>query len=349
MIFVCGYPGAVGGANTELWHTLKLWRRMELDVTLIPTWKASSCWRRRLDELGCHTVESEPDRLETVPGLAGSVVVAMCNEHFLKTAGLFRRLGCRTVWVNCMNWLFPAERLCYERHGLFDRYVFQSRYQYEQLAPQLERFGYRPEQGRLIRGAFAFRDVPFQPLPHNRGESFVIGRVSRAAQEKFSPRTWTIYGRTPYPIRARVLGFSSAVAARTGPPPRWAECLPQGGEAVDGFLATLHAQVFAGATAENWPRVGLESMAVGVPLVVDNRGGWGEMVRHGETGFLCDSDDDFAFHTARLARDEELRRHIAYQARCDLEHRLADPKTLAAGWKAVFGRSDPSVGSDQPV
>lgn len=343
MIFVCGYPGTVGGANTELWHTVKLWRRMNLDVTLIPTWKATPCWRRRLDELGCHTIECSPGRLDAVAGLAGSVVVAMCNEHFLNAAEQFRRLGCRTVWVNCMNWLFPAERLCYERHGLFDRYVFQSRYQHDQLVPQLERFGYRPEQGQMIHGAFSFNDVPFEPLPHGAGEPLVIGRVSRAAPDKFSPRTWAIYRRTPYPIRARVLGFSPAVAARTGPPPRWAECLPQGSEAVDQFLPTLHAQVFAGATAENWPRVGLESMAVGVPLVVDNRGGWREMIRHGETGFLCDSDDDFAFHTGRLARNEELRRHVAYQARRDLERRLAEPKTLAAGWREVFGRSDRSV------
>lgn len=322
---------------------------MELDVTLIPAWKASPCWRRRLDELGCHTVESAPDRLETVPGLAGSVVVAMCNEHFLKTAGLFRRLGCRTVWVNCMNWLFPAERLCYERHGLFDRYVFQSRYQYEQLSPQLERFGYRPEQGRLIRGAFAFRDVPFQPLPHNRGESFVIGRVSRAAQEKFSPRTWTIYGRTPYPIRGRCWG-----SVRRWPPARARR--PVGPNAFR--KAVKRSMVFWRRFTPRYLRARRRRTGRGWDWrawrlafrwwsIIGAAGR--EMVRHGETGFLCDSDDDFAFHTARLARDEELRRHIAYQARCDLERRLANPKTLAAGWREIFGRSDPSAGSDQPV
>ena len=338
MIFVCGYPGTVGGANTELWHTVMLGGRRPLHDPNPPPWRAAPGGPPRLDEIGCHTVECSPDRLDAVPGLAGSVVVAMCNEHFLNAADQLRRLGCRTVWVNCMNWLFPAERICYERHGPFDRYVFQSRYQHDQLVPRLERFGYRPEQGHIIRGAFAFGDVPFEPLPHGTGEPFVIGRVSRAAPDKFSPRTWAIYRRTPHPVRARVLGFSPAVAARTGPPPHWAECLPQGSEAVDQFLPTLHAQVFAGATAENWPRVGLESMAVGVPLVVDNRGGWREMIRHGETGFLCESEDDFAFHTARLARNEELRRHVAYQARRDLERRLAEPKTLAAGWRGVLGK-----------
>ncbi len=26
-IFFLGYPGSMGGANTECWHTAKVWRR----------------------------------------------------------------------------------------------------------------------------------------------------------------------------------------------------------------------------------------------------------------------------------------------------------------------------------
>ena len=38
-------------------------------------------------------------------------------------------------------------------------------------------------------------------------------------------------------------------------------------------------------TTENWPRVGFEAMASGSVLIVDNRGGWQQMIKHGETGF----------------------------------------------------------------
>ncbi len=336
MIFIHGYPGYVGGANTELWHTVKLWRRAGLGVTLIATERADAHWQRRLEAIGCRTVECPPEKLAAAPGLAGGVVVAFCNERFLAEAHRFRALGCRTVWVNCMNWLFPAERLHYRRHGLLDHYVFQSRYQRDQLQPQLERYGYRPEQGHVIRGALDVAEFPFRPRPHAEGERFTIGRISRAVPEKFSPRTWAVYERTPYPIRARVLGFGPAVAAQTGPPPHWAECLPQGSRTAAEFLPTLHAQVFAGATAENWPRVGLEAMAAGVPLVVDCRGGWCAMIRHGQTGFLCRTADDFAYHTAQLARDEPLRRHVAYQARRDLEEHLAEPEGLAREWRELL-------------
>ena len=90
-LFVCGYPSDIGGANTELWHTVKLWRRFGVDVTLIPTWKADATWRARLDAIGCRTCETNPDDLENVPGLARRVVVSMCNTRFLAVAERFRR------------------------------------------------------------------------------------------------------------------------------------------------------------------------------------------------------------------------------------------------------------------
>jgi len=336
-IFICGYPSDLGGANTELWHTVKLWRRFGLDVTLIPTWRADPQWRIKLEKIGCRTAPSNPDDLQNVPRLAGSVVVAMCNTKFLVAAEHFRRLQCKIVWLGCMNWLFPKERLHYRKCGVFDRHVFQSRYQHDQLVPQLRRFGYDDDQGCIIRGAFDVDEFPFRPLPHRSDERFTIGRISRPAADKYSPRTWDIYGRVPHPIDAKVLGWADEVRARLGPTPRWAECMTAGSRTPREFLATLHAMVHAnGQAVENWPRVGLEAMSAGVPVVAENRGGWLEMIRHGQTGYLCDTDDQFAYYTARLAYDEEHRREIAQQARTVLENKLAHPETIWNQWRKVF-------------
>lgn len=336
-VYVIGYPSHLGGANTELWHTLKLWRRFDLPVTLVPTWQADPGWRRRLDAIGCRTVESDPGRLGRVPGLAGGLVVSMCNTRFLAVAEQFRELGCRIIWVGCMNWLFPKERLHYRRHGVFDRHIFQSAYQRNQLAPQLRKFGYTDDRGRLIRGAFDCSELAFRPLAHPPGKPLVIGRLSRSAADKYSPRTWRIYERIPHPVRARVLGWAEEVRARLGPPPRWAECLPPGSRTPAEFLATLHALVHAGGQAvENWPRVGLEAMAAGVPVVADRRGGWTEMIRHGRTGYLCRGEEEFAYYAARLAYDEAHRLRIARRARVALETELADPEKIWAGWKSLL-------------
>jgi glycosyltransferase involved in cell wall biosynthesis len=220
---------------------------------------------------------------------------------------------------------------------VFNRYVFQSRYQHDQLHPQLAKFGYDDAQGRIIRGALDVEEFPFRPLAHAPGETFVVGRLSRAAPEKFSPRTWAIYGSAVAPIAARVMGWDTSVQARVGPPPCWAECLPAGAETAQDFLARLHCLVHASAGAvENWPRVGLEAMAAGVPLVVENKGGWREMICHGRTGFLCNNDEEMVEEIARLTHDPRRRREMVCHARHAVETELADPNILWRQWEELL-------------
>jgi hypothetical protein len=336
-VFVIGYPGDVGGANTECWHTIGLWRRFGLPVRCIPTWQPDLRWRARLEEIGCPTIAVSPSELHRVPGLAGSAVVSFCNSRFLDEVDRFRDLGCKIVWVGCMAWLFARERQFYRRRGPFDGYVFQSQYQEQQLLPQLVKFGVTSRQCFLIRGAFDCREFAFRPLGHQRGTPLVLGRISRAAADKYSAATWAIYRRVPHLIRARIMAWDGCVARKLGPPPPWAECLPAMAETPQQFLATLHCMVQVnGGAEENWPRSGLEAMARGVPVVAQNRWGWREMIRNGETGFLADSHDELAFYAARLAYDEDLRMEIAHRARRALEEQLADPAAIWSGWSRLF-------------
>ncbi len=341
-LFVAGYPGDVGGANTECWHTVRLWREYGIGVTLIPTWKPTDTWEARLEKIGCRTVRTSPRGLESVPGLAGSVVVSFCNSQFLRHAERFRDLGCRIVWVGCMTWLFSEERRHYRRQGPFDRYVFQSEYQQRELQPQLAKFGVKPEQCHRIRGAFFWDEFSFRPLPHERRVPFVIGRLSRAATDKYSAATWSVYRRIPHPVRARVMAWSNQVETKLGKPPEWAECLPAQAETRQQFLGRLHCMVQVnGGAAENWPRSALEAMASGVPIVAQNRWGWKEMIRHGQTGYLADSDDELAFYTARLAYDEDHRLQLVHRARQVLQNELAKPEKIWAGWQELFQRLAP--------
>jgi hypothetical protein len=66
------------------------------------------------------------------------------------------------------------------------------------------------------------------------------------------------------------------------------------------------------------------------------------MIRHGETGYLCDTDEHFTRYTTRLARDESHRRQMAREARRVLEEELADPATIWSGWRELFASVDPS-------
>jgi glycosyltransferase involved in cell wall biosynthesis len=71
---------------------------------------------------------------------------------------------------------------------------------------------------------------------------------------------------------------------------------------------------------EDWGLVPLEANACGKPVIACNRGGPRESQRHGETGFLVDSDPEtFAQAMALLASDPELAQRVGAQGR---EHSL---------------------------
>jgi hypothetical protein len=240
-VFLAGNPGEMGGANTEAWHTVKLWRRAGLDVHLIPTWGFDDRWRARLDALGCVTHPTRPDDLERVPGLAGSPVVAFCNGEFLTHAHRFRALGCPLVWANCMTFLFDHEKKAFADHGPADAFVFQSEFQRKQLEPQLVPLGYNKATGHLIRGPFDLDEWEFRPRPHGKHEAFVVGRVTRPDADKWSSNTWRIYDRIAYRHRqALVMGVDERTLAKPGPPPPWASILRPMAIPTPQFFATLH-------------------------------------------------------------------------------------------------------------
>lgn len=338
-VFLLGYPGPLGGANTECWHTLRLWREAGLPVTVIPTWEA---WPPdpRLAAIGVDVrqVEAGGIGMDSPPGLAGSVVVSLCNERGLACLPRLAELGCRFVWVNCMTFLFEHERQTFQER-LPDAFVFQSRFQRQFLEARLDRLdvGYSSGRGHLIPGAFYPDEIAYSPRPHHLGGPFVIGRLARSDPSKWSADHWPILERVPYAGRQSLnMGMGPSVLEKCGQPPPWAEVLQPNEVPVADFLGRCHALLgLNGGARENWPRIGLEAMAAGVPLVVEDQWGWREMVLHGRTGYRAHQPEEMAYFLARLAYDEPLRANMAEAARAHVA-RLSDPADLWPRWQTLF-------------
>lgn len=350
-IFVVGYPKPLGGGNTELWDTLKLWRSCGLDVTLIPTWGLVGTTPERLAELkalGINVEAAEPGNLTAVAGLPGSIVVSFCNDEFLAHASTFAGFGCLIVWVGCMCWEFPEQRKYHAEHGLFDRYVFQSRYQRDQITPRLGKYGWQEDdpRGMVIHGAFDPTAFPCSPRPHKADERFIIGRISRDNDDTKFPVSWgqnpamplwRQYARINHPFSARVMGWNQDREDRVGEPPKWAKCIPALRESPQAFYSSLHAMVPGiGCCAENWPRVGLEAMSAGVPIVAEHRGGWIEMLDDATGGRVAAKNPaEQAFLVERLAYDPSFRRDIIEWQRARLAF-ITEPQGIWKQWEALF-------------
>ena len=143
-----------------------------------------------------------------------------------------------------MTWLFGAERQFYREAGTFEAYMFQSEFQRSLLAPQLAEFGYKPEQGHLIRGAFDVVEWEFKPRRHARDDLFVVGRAARPDCDKWSSNTWPIFNRIQYRHkRALMLGMDDRTHQKLGTPPPTADCLKP--MAIPGAGVLFHAALLA--------------------------------------------------------------------------------------------------------
>lgn len=63
------------------------------------------------------------------------------------------------------------------------------------------------------------------------------------------------------------------------------------------------------------PIKALEYAALGIPVVASNVGPYAEFVQHGVTGFLCDTEADWARYLRLLVGDPQLRRSMGLAAR----------------------------------
>jgi len=336
-VFLLGYPAGLGGAGTECWHTVKMLRANGVEVHLIPTWGKDDNWKAKLAAIGCETHHITREGIEDFGPLRGSIVIGMCNSNVYRIWPKLKRMGVKLVWLNCMSFLFPAEKANFFAHGMPAAFIYQSEFQRAELERSMIGSSYRPEIGHLIRGAFDLTEFPFDYQARTAADPFVVGRLSRPSLDKWPKDLWDIYAAIDHPNRqALVMGVNDQTRSKIGPSPTWGRALEPQMLSVPEYLRRIHCMVTTnGSARENWPRVGLEAMASGVPLVVPNQWGWKEMVRHGETGFLANDNGELSSYATMLANDEDLRYRMAVAGRAWVEE-LANPNTIWAGWERIL-------------
>ncbi len=337
-LYVVGFPSLYGGAGAELYHQLILWRHMNVAVHIIPTQQrveTSQLYRQVLD-LG--VVIHRAWDWESIP--RDAPVLSFCNEDFLTHLPAIRRRTSRTIFINCMTWLFPGEREAMLR-GDISMFLYQNGHVRQRLMPQLQALRDSPRVRYLcFRPYFdpsAFPFISARPSDH-----FCAGHISRHDADKFSRDMWHIYESfdAPVPKQGLCLGFNQISAAKTGPPPAWVRtCRDQKELSQQEFYRRCHVVLQPTDTTENWPRVGLEAMASGSVLIVNKRGGWEQMVEHGKTGWLCEDAGDFIACATKMAWEPHLRQDMAAAAR-ERGRLLSGREASQASWQEVFAAID---------
>ncbi len=329
-ICVVGFPSRVGGADTELDHQIHVWQALGLKVHLVHTGPLDDTLRgMRMEERGC--IVHEPRNWEAC---RGKHVISYCNGEFLTNLEAIRSVAKTTTFVNCMCWLFDAEKEAHRR-GWIDCFLYQTDHARERVQPDL--IAINPQYRWFkVRPYFHLADFPF--VAQRDEDRFRFCRVSRDDPAKFHPSQLWVYETMVAPALKEgvILGINDHIREKIGREPNWIRGLPPGTCPVQELYQRAHCVIQMAETYENLPRVGFEAMASGCVLVVDHRGGWCEEVLHGQTGFLCRDEREFVYYASRVAYERAERLQMAHQARGWLESQWG-LEQAKEGWEQFFG------------
>lgn len=333
-LFVYGFPGLYGGAGTELHHQIIAWLSMGMEVHLIPT---NDGYRREplyleMIERGVHV--HAPNDWSVVE--RGDPVLGFCNAEFLAHLEVIHARTSRTVFVNCMTWLFEKEKEAMSR-GLIGMFLYQNEEVRQKNMPVLRALNDDPKIEFLTFCPYFHNEV-FPFIETRSSEWFGCGRISRQDADKFSRHTLHVYEYfvSPRWKNGLFLGFNDKSEAKIGKPYDWIRTARDQTEvSQQDFYKHCEIILQPTDTTENWPRIGFEAMASGSVLIVDNRGGWRLMVEHGKTGWLCDDPRDFVYYASKMAYEPHLRDDMAAAAQ-ERGLLLGGLEASVASWEMVF-------------
>ncbi len=333
-IFVHGFPSLYGGAGTELHHQMIVWRKMGMDVHLIPTGDGFYPEGLYVELLRLGVVIHAADDWTALE--PGDPVMGFCNSEFLDAIPEIRKHTKRTVFVNCMTWLFDKEKELM-KEGLIAMSLYQNEEVRQKNMPLLQGLNADPSV-RFMTFKPYFHSDAFPFITERTDEYFGCGRISRQDADKFARNTLQIYEYfvSPVPKRGLFLGFDHRSEEKIGKPYDWIRTARDQTEvSQQEFYKHCKIVLQPTDTTENWPRVGFEAMASGSVLIVDNRGGWRQMVEHGRTGWLCDHERDFIYYASRMAYEPHWRDDMAEAAR-ERGLELGGLEASSASWEEVF-------------
>jgi len=165
----------------------------------------------------------------------------------------------------------------------------------------------------------------FRFVKKKNNHKFTIGRLSRDTQDKFSEDDPDLFKLIAgMGCQVRLMGATTLEPLLKGA--EGIEILPASSEPPETFLASLDCFMYR--THDSWTepfgRVVMEAMACGLPVICENRGGYVELIEHGENGFLFSDTQDALDLVEKLKTDSDLCQRVGEQARIKMELTYAD-------------------------
>lgn len=324
-LFIIGQPGDVGGASTELFDQIKIWKMLDIELHIIPTEENYECQDK---DIIVHPYKKWDE-------IDGNVCISFCNNVFLNNLREIKKYSKKTIWVNCMMHCFNQE-VSSQILGLIDLHLYQTKHQFLSVSSTLKHFG--KYNYKLFDSYFDYSLFEFNSLRDEN--NFCFGRISRSDPLKFARDQFYIYDHIKHNSKkCYVLGANSRILMLFRYPTRL-KCgyditfyKPNEISRFD-FYKKIDVLCMKTNGPENYPRCGMEAMASGSVLVVNDIPGWRCLI-DSDSGFLCKTKEDFINAMNYLASNPDTKKKIAESAYNKLKNQFTIEKSINS-WRSVL-------------
>lgn len=330
-ITIIGYPSKMGGANTEMLDQIKVWSNMGMKINVIPT-KKFDIYQKDLDltKYGCTVYP-----LQSFENAKNKDCIAFCNHNALRLLPDITKFSKTFTHVPCM--CVPQENEK-KYQDMIDLWLFQTEINKKKTLEPLPKKNLI--QSMFVSPYFDSTNFPFIPTKYRNRCRFSFGRLSREDPLKFNRFQLWIYHtfRSLRPKLCNVVGWNDSFSQKCGNlKADWLHMFKAGTVNIQSFYRECDVFSIAADTLENFPRTTFEAMSSGSVMVADNKGGWPYQIKHGVTGFLCSTKEDFVKTMEFIAANPQIEHQIRMNAK-EYVSTTFGMENATKSWEKIFNK-----------
>lgn len=334
-IYFFQWVSRLGGADTRLRDLIQCFSsRPDFKLFSIPNTNKHFQDQKAMEFYSKYNVTTL--KWEELPEKLDGVGISFCNFNLFETDKIKRikNMGLKFIWSNDMMWKRPEEQNAVQE-GLIDALIYTST---QHLADTRYKDIFTPEY--IVPNYLHLENYPY--IERTRSDLFTIGKHSRPDPKKFSDNFPLFYQnlglRNPkYRVMGVYEGFKSVRFKWYDFDEKW-DLLPAVKEPVVKYLSSLDCYVYNShiSFTETQCRATLEAMLTGLPVVAPNKFNFRQQIRHEDTGFICESYQDFQKYTQFLEKNRKECEEIGIKARHLTQETWCNTQEQIEAWEKIF-------------
>jgi glycosyltransferase involved in cell wall biosynthesis len=301
----------LGGADTRLKELIQLFSKTgEYNLFSIPNDDFRLTEKNNVDFLKNHNVKILS--WSQLPEKDDGIAISFCNFRLFSEKWRIEKIksiGLKFIWSNDMMWVTSEESYAIDNKYV-DALIYTSEFHKYVLQTKSESFLKIPNF--IVPNYFHSENYIRKEKYEHLKNKFVIGKLSRADEMKFSENFPLFYDKMPINNpKFRIMGWNEKLNNKfswfnfnNG---QW-DLLKENQESIIQFLSQLDLYVFNAhhEYIENQTRSMIEAQLLGVPSLAPNYGNFPNMIWHGRNGFIYNSMEECYYYTNLLSNNNSM-------------------------------------------